>query len=199
MGTNRKYYIRASAIVCTLLLGVNAASAVTAPPNAGDRIGMVILGHITPRCAVAARGGASGNFGQIMDGSNGTAAASTLDLPFTFDCNTGFTATLVSRHGGLAFDGGSATGFSSLVDYTATLGLQQGAGDLSLSCDSAQMRSIAISGPATASSCHSRSESHGYVAADGIVKLKLKAGGAPLLHGTYSDELVLQITPNLGG
>jgi hypothetical protein len=175
------------------------AQAEVAPADARDHLSILISGHITPHCAVAARGATSLSFGPIMNGNTGTATDATLDLPFSFECNMGYTASLVSRHGGLAFQGSPAIGFSSLVDYSAAIGLGHGAGDISLRCDSSQMRNTASADAPLASSCREHSSGHDFSGGDGVVKLRLKAGGLPLLKGTYSDELVLQISPNLGG
>lgn len=186
-------------LTCALLAIASSAQAVVVPSNASDRVLIAIAGHITPRCSVAAKGPAAVSFGSIMDGKTGTAVPASLDLPFSFECNAGYTASLVSRHGGLAFDGRPSTGFSNLVSYSATIGLQKGQGNLSLRCDSSDMRNTAAGNLPTSSNCRGNSDGHGFSAGDGVVKVKLKGGGLPLLAGTYSDELVLQIAPNLGG
>jgi hypothetical protein len=183
-----------------VLLGItSSAHALVVPSNASDRLSIGIAGHITPRCSVAAKGPAAVSFGPIMDGRTGAAIPASVDLPFSFECNAGYTASLVSRHGGLAFDGSPANGFSNLVGYSATIGLQKGQGNLSLRCESADMRNTTAGNFPTNSNCRGNSEGHDFSAGDGVVKVKLKGGGLPLLAGTYSDELVLQIAPNLGG
>jgi hypothetical protein len=176
------------------------AQAEVAPSDATHRLDVYISGHITPHCSVVPRGATSLSFGSIMDSHTGEAVSGALDLPFSFECNTAYTASLISRHGGLAVqDGASAPGFSSLVDYSASLGLAHHDGDLSLDCDSAQMRSTGNYGDEPNSNCKTRSHGHEFSAGDGVVKLRLKAGGQPLLQGTYSDELLLLISPNIGG
>jgi hypothetical protein len=188
---------------CILLSGVVAfmcsvsspVLAVTAPANATDQLTVAIRGHISPRCAVVVKGPEAVSFSQMTDSADKAIAAS-VNLPFSYECNTSFTASLTSRNGGLSHQGQSATGFSSLVSYSASLGVQRGSGSLALSCNSATMQQ---GGNGNAAACRNASRDHGYSAGDGAIKVTLNPGGQPLLAGNYSDELTLQLTPNLGG
>ena len=113
-------------------------------------------------------------------------------------CNPPYVATLVSKNGGLAYDGAPEPQFASLVSYSASLGMGQIAGGVSLSCDSAQMR--AHGGDASASDCRSTSKDTVQTAAgQGRVKVRLHAGAEPLLKGVYQDELVVRLSPVVSG
>jgi hypothetical protein len=186
-------------LVGSIVSVAQPVSAEVPPSDATEHLAVLISGHITPSCAVAATGATALSFGQILDGRNGAAAPAALDLPFSFHCNTGYTASLISRHGGLAFEGNPATGFSSLVGYSATIGLEKGNGNFALSCDSPDMFNSAAAGGAFTTNCKGSSDGLDYSAGNGVVKLKIKSGGLPLLHGNYSDELTLQIAPNVSG
>jgi len=175
------------------------AYALTPPPqSAGTSIAIAINGHISPKCTVDTGRASEADFGDILDQKTGRARAATIDLPFGMDCNTPYTATLTSKNGGLLFNGAHSPQFSSQVHYSAMLGLEQIAGAPSLSCDSQQMR--AAGGDGLHSACHANStrwveRSTG----EGHLRLRIVPSEAPLLQGTYSDQLTLRISPTISG
>ncbi len=174
------------------------AHALTPPPqSAGTSIAIAISGHISPKCTVDTGRASEADFGDVLDQKTGRARAATVDLPFGMDCNTPYTATLTSKNGGLLFNGTPVPQFSSQINYSAALGLEQVAGAPSLSCDSQQMRTT---GDDLHSACHANSarwveRSTG----EGHVRLRIVPGEAPLLQGTYSDQLTLRISPTISG
>ena len=191
--------IKTIAAVMTVVLSAPAlASADVAPTGSTDRLKVEISGHISPSCSLAMNEDSHVHLGDIQDGATGAAAETTATIPFSMSCNTAFTTSLKSRHGGLAFDGAPSDGFSSLVDYTAVINLPAGGG-VSLTCDAAQMRESLDESSHDNDACKARSVTNGYSAGQGAVKVTTQAGGKPLLLGTYSDELILCISPNLGG
>jgi hypothetical protein len=173
------------------------AHAETAPSYASDSLKIGISGYITPKCELVRSDAATRSFGDIMDMRTGQAQPKTLDLEFHLTCNSPYEATLTSKNGGLAFEGTSVRGFSTLVTYSATVDLDARAGDLALNCDSTDMRGGR--GTDTPSSrgvrCAARSRSHGVSDGDGKVHLTLDRSSQPLLRGTYSDELILRVSP----
>ncbi len=177
----------------------SSAHALTPPPQGtGTSIAIAINGHISPKCTVDTGRASEANFGDILDQKTGRARAATVDLPFGMDCNTPYTATLTSKNGGLLFNGAAAPRFSSQINYSAALGLEQVAGAPSLSCDSGQMR--AAGGDGLHSACQASStrwveRSTG----EGHLRLRIVPGEAPLLQGTYSDQLTLRISPTISG
>lgn len=193
--------LRFSAIGATALLacaiGSGSARAETAPSDASDSLRVGISGYITPKCELVRRDAAAQSFGDILDTRNGHSQPRTLDLQFHLTCNAPFEATLASKNGGLAFEGASAPGFSTLVAYSAGIDLDRDAGDLTLHCDSTDMqaRGGADASPHGGSHCAARSRGHGVSDGDGKVHLTLKRSAQPLLKGTYSDELILRVSP----
>ena len=187
-----------AAAVGLLVCGLPASGALAdvAPPNAAKQITVSISGHITPKCEIERIGLESASFGSIMDTRTGRAAPAHLDLPFHLTCNAPYTATLRSRNGGLSFDGTTARGFAALVEYHASIGLSSAAGGVSLSCNSTAMRASS-SAPGARSACKGASNGRGYSDGDGQVHLNLIGGGQPLLKGTYSDQLILSVTPGV--
>jgi hypothetical protein len=179
-------------------IGMPAHAVVPLPEGAGTSIAIVISGHISPKCMVDTGRANEANFGDVLDAKTGHALPATIDMPFGMDCNTPYTATLSSRNGGLLFNGNSVPQFASQINYTAVLGLSQIAGAPSLYCDSQKMH--AIGGDSQNSACHANSAS--WVrrsSGEGHVRLQIVPGGAPLLQGTYSDQLTLRISPTISG
>jgi hypothetical protein len=175
-----------------------AQALVLLPEGAGTTIAIVISGHISPKCTVDSGRATEANFGNVLDTKTGRALPATIDMPFGMDCNTPYTATLSSRNGGLLFDGNPAPQFASQIIYSAMLGLGQIAGAPSLSCDSQKMH--AIGGDSRSSACHA--DSTGWVGrsnGEGHVRLQIIPSDAPLLQGTYSDQLTLRISPTISG
>lgn len=174
------------------------ARAETAPSYARDSLTIGIFGYITPKCELARTDAATRSFGDIMDARNGHSQAKTLDLQFHLTCNAPYEATLTSKNGGLAFEGTSVRGFSTLVTYSAAVDLDAKAGGLTLDCDSSDMRGgqKGTNGWSHGSArCAARSHSHGVSDGDGKVHLTLDRSSQPLLGGTYSDELILRVSP----
>ena len=179
------------------MLAAAGAQAMTAPANATDRLGVHISGHVTAKCGLAATGSQQAAFGALTDMATGSAAPAALELPFDLACNAPYSAVLTSRHGGLAFEGGATSGFASSIGYTATLGMTSGSGALALTCASSEM--IAAGNAASGRGGRCAAASRSGASGQGRVRLVLKAGGPPLLKGVYSDELVLRVSPDLGG
>ncbi len=174
------------------------ACALTVPQGAGSSIAIAVTGHISPRCAIDTGRASEAKFGDILDPKTGRALAATVDLPFDMECNTPFTATLTSKNGALLFNGTSAPQFTSQITYSAVLGLEQVAGAPSLSCDSQQMH--AAGGDGLHSACHANSAVGVETSTgEGHVRLRIQPGEAPLLQGTYSDQLTLRLSPTISG
>ncbi len=193
---------RGSLLVMLSLAAVMAvgapACALTVPQGAGSSIAIAVTGHISPRCAIDTGRASEAKFGDILDPKTGRALAATVDLPFDMECNTPFTATLTSKNGALLFNGTSAPQFTSQITYSAVLGLEQVAGAPSLSCDSQQMH--AAGGDGLHSACHANSAVGVETSTgEGHVRLRIQPGEAPLLQGTYSDQLTLRLSPTISG
>lgn len=167
----------------------------TAPWNAREHLSIRIAGYITPKCEVERRDEASQSFGQILDSRTGRAAPARLDLRFHLKCNTPYKAMLISRHGGLAYDGPVFPGFAKLVGYSANIDLDGRAGGLSLHCSSANMHGTSMHGASATSDCRGDSNGHGFSKGYGKVHLRLDGSRLPLLQGTYSDQLTLLVAP----
>jgi hypothetical protein len=194
--------MRVHAITAALAVALAAptlALADVAPAGSTDQLQVQVKGHISPQCGVSLSEDPHVDLGDIQDHTSGAAAKVTTSVPFHMACNTAFRASMHSRKGGLAFEGSPAQGFSSLVDYSATLSIAGGTG-ISLTCDAADIKD-SNAGPHSHSNdgCKQDSNTKGYSAADGSVKVTTAAGGKPLLMGTYSDEIVLCLSPLLGG
>lgn len=193
--------LKLSAISATVLLACvltpAAARAETAPSDATESLTIGISGYITPKCELVRRDAATQSFGDILDARTGRSQPRTLDLQFHLTCNAPYEATLTSKNGGLAFDGTKAPGFSTTVAYSAAIDLDAKAGDLSLDCDSSDMRgrSRSDASPVTASRCTARSRARGVSDGDGKIHLTLKRSSQPLLKGNYSDEIILRVSP----
>jgi hypothetical protein len=192
--------IKTIAVVLTAVLSAPAvASADVAPAGSTDELRVEVTGRISPHCDLTLAGDPHVNLGDILDHNSGVAARVTTDIPFRMSCNAPFRASMKSKNGGLAFEGAPVSGFSSLVDYIATMNIA-GAAALSLTCDSATMKAPTDDmRPLETDGCKAHSDTHGVSAGDGAVQVATKAGGQPLLMGTYSDEIVLSVTPIIGG
>jgi hypothetical protein len=181
-------------LACGLCVS-GTALADTAPSNAGEYLSIRIAGHITPKCEVERRDGPSQSFGQILDTRNGHAVPARLDLGFKLTCNAPYKAVLISKNGGLAYDGPTFAGFAKLIGYTAAINLDGRAGGLSLHCDSADMRAASAHGAGTVSDCKGESNGRDFSKGHGKVHLTLDGSSLPLLQGTYSDQLTLLVSP----
>lgn len=178
----KKSYKISSAITAVLVI-------FTAFPLAADNLSLTlnISGTVAKRCALGGLPGATVNlaFGQ------------TTQLDFTFDCNTPFSYTLSSSHGGLLNDHAAdiAPGsdpFTTLALYGVELNvpLQQG--------DTAQIHNQCNSDTLTAGSqgC-SFSDSGSAIAIQQAATLKITPAsqeGQVLLAGSYGDILTLEVT-----
>ena len=173
------------------------AMAATAPGDAAEELRVSISGSITAKCELTRDDGQSQSFGAILDSRTGRAVSAKLDLGFHLKCNAPYKATLISKNGGLAFEGPAATGFADQVGYSASIDLDNRAGSLWLYCDSADMRAAGdLSGRFT-SHCRAQSHGHGFSEGDGHVHLTLENSDLPLLEGEYFDELTLRVSPNV--
>ena len=184
----------------SLLMAASAgqALAMTAPAGSGTTLTVSVSGHISPKCTLDTGQAANTDFGDITDPKTGHAAPATLDLPFAMTCNTPYVATLVSKNGGLVYDGAPVAQFASAVSYSAQLAMGQIAGGVSLSCDSSQMR--VQGGDTPTSACRGASSTTiGATAGEGRVKLRLHPSAEPLLRGVYQDELVVNLSPIVSG
>lgn len=202
MKGDRGACVRRRALALVILVAfqpAGAALAITPPSGAGRSFAVAVSGYISPKCTVDTSQGTNGAFGDILDPKTGRAAAETIDLPFAMTCNTPFVAALVSKNGGLILSGASEPRFASLVGYSASLGMGQIAGGVTLNCDSAEMRAQG-SADEPGSACHAASATSVRTSSgDGRVRLRLKPGNEPLLKGGYSDELILRISPTVSG
>lgn len=181
-------------LACGLCVS-GVAQADTAPSDASEYLSIRIAGHITPKCEVERRDGQSQTFGQILDNRTGRAVPAQLDLGFKLTCNAPYKAVLISKNGGLAYDGPAFLGFAKLIGYTANINLDGRAGGLSLHCDSADMRAAYAHGAAAPSDCKGESDGRDFSKGHGKVHLTLDGSSLPLLQGTYSDQLTLLVSP----
>lgn len=126
--------------------------------------------------AALAPGSADIAINQLVDAA-GAPIGATIVLVLPAVCNQAHTLNLSSLHGGLLGDGGAAAGgpFRSELPYTVTVawaGNQQSF----LTTDGAMAFALGEA-------------STGVV----TVTIQIPAGGAPLVAGAYSDELVLEL------
>lgn len=197
--------MRKRSAIATMVLGLagltvggacEASPLIVPSGDATTMLAVSVTGYITPKCTVAATD-SEGSFGTITDRATGRAEAATLSLPFSMECNSPFEATLVSRNGGLNHEGATDSGFADRVAYSASLDMSQIAGGVALRCDSEDMRAMGDEG---VSACRARSASEvAATSGDGRIQLRLKPGTLPLLIGTYSDKIILRLSPRVSG
>jgi hypothetical protein len=117
---------------------------------------------------------------QFVDPLTAVPQAASVSMAFPVLCNTAHTVTLTTR-GGLEVQAGlppAGPGFRSHVDY-----------QLSLNWAGQQVSQATNSGPSLQIS------SPNAASGDLFVNLQIAGGGLPLVAGTYSDSLVLNVRP----
>lgn len=175
------------------LVAASSVPVVTPPCDASNSLTVLVSGYITPKCTVDTRE-SEGDFGAILNQTTGVAAPVKLSLPFTMNCNAPYEAELISKSGGLVFEGTAAPAFAQSVDYTAALDMSGIAGGIALSCESQSMRSSG----AGQSGCSANSANDVTVAAgDASIQLQLQPGILPLQMGIYADKLTLRLSPRV--
>lgn len=174
-------------------LAIGSASAHDLP-TIGRSLSVDVVGHIPARCQLtpAAR---EADFGDILERGTGASAGGSASLSFELDCNSPARLTLLSRNGGLKFEGRDASSdpdFAQLLSYQARTRLGPLGGSGALACDSAEMRR-----QDEGAGCRARLAEG--ARGEGEIELTLERGGRPLLSGRYTDTLVMRVTPLLGG
>lgn len=161
-----------------------------AVPQLEESLRFEVVGEVPVDCSLT-QPVAAVTIDDAADPETNVARAARASLPFSVSCNTPISVSLVSRNGGLSFDGsGSAdTDFTTQIGYSARLDLPGHAN--ALSCVSAEMT-------AEGTGC-SGSFDDALIEGDGAVELTLQPGRGLLLQGNYADLLTVTVTPVTGG
>lgn len=172
--------------------GAAASSADAAPPvGAGRTLRFEVSGTITPRCALQ-QDEQAGSFGDLLDPVRGGTISKTIDLQFDVDCNSAFNLELRSRRGALSLEAQKPIdGFRASIPYEADVMI--GRGTVVRDCDSEQM------GAAQGTACAALVRDPRGVSGRGVVRLSVESNSRPVLSGRYTDQLVLVVSPFLGG
>lgn len=191
----RRRVLTGSGLCCALA----SFALLTTPAVALDAVTITVKGEITPNCAIAVQPGQnpSSSNSTAIDLGSGDAAGSKA-FTFSFSCNAAFTYRLESLNGGLALQGPapeSIGSFEGLAPYDLELALPlDGGSALQVRCDSRSMSS------AVAAAC-TRGASNGLTAINQTASATVRWTGAshdrPRLAGTYSDTLVIRMSPAL--
>lgn len=150
-----------------------------------------VAGYISPRCTVDQEQ-ETGSFGEVLDPRVGGNTDKTLNLAFSFDCNSPFRVSMTSDNGGLLTAAPAVAPFRNRLDYSAALAM---GGKQTTACKSADMRP----GTRGRDGCVFRFHNPDGAFGTAEVRLSIKADATPLLAGAYADRLTVRITPLLGG
>ena len=164
-----------------------------APASASTRLRVEVAGVISPRCSIR-QDAKTGSFQQLLDPARGGTVASSLSLGFAFDCNSPFRAVMLSENGGLQADAPASAGFRSQIPYQAALALPNG--QTTKACDSQDMQQR---GDGQRAGCVFRFTGRAGASGAASVNLTTAADPTPVLAGQYRDQLVLRLSPILGG
>lgn len=174
-------------------VGTAASAMDNGSVGASSHLRVEVAGVISPRCSVQ-QDTKSGSFPQLLDPARGGTVASSLSLSFAFDCNSPFRAVMLSENGGLKTDTAGAAGFRSRIRYQAALALPSG--QATRACDSEDMQQRDAGQRA---GCVFRFNGRAGASGAASVNLSTAADPTPILAGQYRDQLVLRLSPMLGG
>jgi hypothetical protein len=193
------------ATLCSGLLAAGLwVAAATVPAFAEDRaraappaffkteIGFEVAGTITARCTIDQDGHEAG-FGDLLDTRRGGNRDAELDLAFRLDCNSPFRVAMTSQNGGLVTPTLGGGAFRDTIDYSAALTLADGR--QTAACDSRDMER----GGERDGRCVFRFRDRQGASGTATINLSVTADAAPLRAGSYSDRLMVRITPLMGG
>jgi hypothetical protein len=190
--------VRASSFAALLLLPLSGAAAQTVYAPGGSRtLQLRVTASVAQRC-----GFASAPTG-VHSQPDFSTTSWTADFPFTLDCNVPSRVGLVSANGALATTGAAAPGYATRAPYDVLLELvgNEGTAGASASCPAAtltQSSTCPFVGPAS-SSQGLRLAGPAILQSGSYVRLR----GTPytgkdlLIAGTYSDTLVVTVSPAL--
>ena len=183
--------MRLQILVCAVVSMAAMATAAQAQVASTQQNQMTFNGDVAAGCITAAAAASSAQNAEAQDmvsgsanvvvtrlvGDDGVPLGAEISLALPSTCNQAHTLTLTSVNGGMTNAGGAlASGaFRSLLPYTVVVNwagqsqtFSTGAGALT------QPVSDAATGPVS-------------------VTIQIPSGGAPMVAGSYSDQLVLQL------
>lgn len=191
--------LRAAAVLnaAVVFLGCPAFAAESADPRVAatsfldNDIRLEVAGHISQSCTVD-QSQQRGTFGEVLDSRVGGNTDKTLNLDFSFACNSPFRVSMTSDNGGLLTAAPAIAPFRNRLDYSAALAMD---GSQTSACKSADMLPVTRG----RDGCVFRFQNASGAAGSAQVRLSIKADATPLLAGAYADRLTIRITPLMGG